>query len=128
MKKRRCDSARECSSSQRLQGYREILAAELESQLSPFEGHSFDDLESNQRAVRKIQQLLHRLGKRVRCGKSGCGEPAILKCIGGPRREKGAFQFRHNQAASAVTHLGKPTLPKLEFVAAPPDPRVHDEG
>jgi hypothetical protein len=111
---------------QRIDSLLEPLVAEIEANLTRFAQTSFGSVEANQRATSQIQQLLNRLGKRVRCPKDGCGEPAILRCHGGAGKGNGVFQFEHSTGGRKTTHLAAATLPELHLVPAPADKRRHD--
>jgi hypothetical protein len=99
------------------------IVDQLQAVLNGLGGKSFGTVEANQRAASHVQRLLNRLGKRVRCPKKGCGQPAILRCHGGAGKGSGVFQFEHSTGGRKTTHLAAATLPELRIVEPRPDKR-----
>lgn len=91
--------------------------------LSRLAGSSFGSLEANKDVVREIQQILNRLGLRIKCPRRGCGEAAIIRCRPAPRTKHGTFQFEHTIKGRRTIHAGRTRLPSLEVVKQPLDGR-----
>jgi hypothetical protein len=96
------------------------IIEEVDDALTRLEGRSFG-LEANEALVSAIQQLLNRLGLRVRCPR--CREPAILRCRETGNARDGSFQFEHYASGRQTNHGGGATFPALTLVPAPPDRR-----
>jgi hypothetical protein len=95
----------------------------MQQLLAALEGKSFGSLEANQAVTRRVQQLIERLGMRVACPKTGCGEPALLRCAAAGNSTHGVFQFDHSVAGKRTTHLGSSLFPPVRLVDAPTDRR-----
>lgn len=101
---------------------RQRIRPVLQTFLKKLEGESFGSLEKNQQFASDLSRLLVRLGLRLKCQSSGCGEPATLQVKRGDT-VTGAFQFLHGPSSSRSTHGGRTTVPRLQLVNAPPDAR-----
>jgi hypothetical protein len=93
---------------------------DVEAALARLEGRSFG-LGANDVLVSAIQQLLNRLGLRVRCPR--CSEPASLRCRETGNARDGSFQLEHYASGRQTNHGGGTTFPALTLVSAPPDRR-----
>ena len=106
---------------EKVESFRERVREELQVDLDRWNqsAPTFSSAEEKLVFASLLTQLLNRLGLRLKCQRSDCGQPALLRGGRYGTPTEGLFQFQHVVNGKSTTHFASSELPRLELTLEP---------